>query len=61
MSDHEHVVEEPYCDYCERSGHSFRSCPARDDENVPEDEPWLPALGGTLTPMDTSTWGRLGR
>jgi hypothetical protein len=23
---------EPYCDFCERTGHTFRSCPARDDE-----------------------------
>jgi hypothetical protein len=23
---------EPYCDYCERDGHTFSSCPARDDE-----------------------------
>lgn len=23
--------EPDYCDYCEREGHSFRTCPARDD------------------------------
>jgi len=22
---------EGYCDYCEREGHTFRSCPRRDD------------------------------
>jgi hypothetical protein len=22
---------EEYCDYCEREGHTFRACPARDD------------------------------
>jgi len=22
----------PYCDYCERTGHTFSTCPARDDE-----------------------------
>jgi hypothetical protein len=21
-----------YCDYCEREGHAFRSCPKRDDD-----------------------------
>lgn len=24
-------TEVPYCDYCEKEGHYFRSCPARDD------------------------------
>ena len=28
-----------YCDYCEKEGHSFRACPARDDENEPEEAP----------------------
>jgi hypothetical protein len=27
--DHERV--EDYCDYCEREGHTYRSCPRRDD------------------------------
>ena len=27
---------ELYCDYCERTGHTFRTCPARDDE--PQEE-----------------------
>lgn len=22
-----------YCDYCEREGHTFSSCPARDDHD----------------------------
>lgn len=22
---------EDYCDYCEKEGHTFRKCPARDD------------------------------
>lgn len=26
-----------YCDYCEKEGHSFSSCPARDDD-YPEEE-----------------------
>lgn len=26
------VDDEPYCDLCEVTGHSFRTCPARDDE-----------------------------
>lgn len=26
--------DEDYCDYCEREGHTFRTCPARDDEPV---------------------------
>jgi len=30
----EHV--EDYCDYCERDGHTFRSCPKRDDD--PDDD-----------------------
>lgn len=28
-----------YCDYCEREGHAFNSCPRRDDdEEYPEDD-----------------------
>lgn len=27
---------EGYCDYCEETGHTFRSCPARDDESLYE-------------------------
>lgn len=23
---------EDYCDYCEREGHTYRSCPKRDDD-----------------------------
>lgn len=23
---------EGYCDYCEKTGHTFRSCPRRDDD-----------------------------
>jgi hypothetical protein len=29
-------VEQPYCDYCEKEGHYFRECPARDDESEEE-------------------------
>lgn len=25
-----------YCDYCEREGHTFSACPARDDEGLDE-------------------------
>ena len=25
-------VSEGYCDYCEREGHTFSTCPKRDDE-----------------------------
>lgn len=25
-------IPEPYCDYCENDGHTFRSCPMRDDD-----------------------------
>lgn len=25
------VAVRSYCDYCEREGHTFRTCPARDD------------------------------
>jgi hypothetical protein len=29
-----------YCDYCEREGHTFRSCPARDDDpDYSEEDP----------------------
>jgi CLIP1 zinc knuckle len=35
--DEEHLAE-PYCDYCERYGHTFSSCPKRDDETVPDEE-----------------------
>ncbi len=31
IMDQEQVDEEPYCDYCEGYGHTFRSCPRRDD------------------------------
>jgi hypothetical protein len=24
--------DHPYCDYCETVGHTFRSCPRRDDD-----------------------------
>jgi hypothetical protein len=27
-----HEVREDYCDLCEREGHTFSSCPRRDDE-----------------------------
>lgn len=33
LDDEEHVRAEPYCDYCEREGHTFTSCPRRDDES----------------------------
>lgn len=26
------AYEDPYCDYCEREGHTFRTCPERDDD-----------------------------
>lgn len=29
---HMDVFDVDYCDYCERKGHTFRSCPARDDD-----------------------------
>lgn len=32
----EDVVPEPYCDYCEKEGHTFATCPARDDD--PQDD-----------------------
>lgn len=38
----EQVADEPYCDYCEEEGHTFRSCPARDDtpdQDVSDDFP----------------------
>jgi len=28
----EQYDSEPYCDYCERDGHTFRTCPERDDD-----------------------------
>ncbi len=33
MAEPDEVLAPPedYCDYCERSGHTFRSCPRRDD------------------------------
>jgi hypothetical protein len=30
-------MEPDYCDYCEREGHTFSSCPKRDDE-YPDEE-----------------------
>lgn len=27
---------EVYCDLCEREGHTFRSCPQRDDDPAPD-------------------------
>lgn len=30
-------MDEPYCDYCEIVGHTFRTCPARDDSFDEED------------------------
>lgn len=27
------LVEEEYCDLCEQEGHTFRTCPQRDDED----------------------------
>lgn len=27
----------PYCDYCEHEGHTFSTCPARDDEFLEDD------------------------
>lgn len=32
MNDDEWV--EPYCDYCEELGHTFRQCPKRDDYDL---------------------------
>lgn len=32
------AFEEPWCDYCERYGHTFRSCPQRDDTGPMDDE-----------------------
>jgi hypothetical protein len=26
------MIDIPYCDYCEQDGHTYRSCPARDDD-----------------------------
>lgn len=36
MIDEIGMPEEDYCDYCEQSGHTFRSCPKRDDEDDQE-------------------------
>jgi hypothetical protein len=35
MSDYD---DRPYCDYCEKHGHTFSSCPARDDDFSDDDE-----------------------
>lgn len=29
---------EAYCDFCESEGHTFRSCPRRDDEGMFDEE-----------------------
>lgn len=29
---------EPYCDYCETEGHSFSTCPKRDDDPDERDD-----------------------
>jgi len=29
-----YAVSELYCDYCEQDGHTFASCPRRDDSEV---------------------------
>ena len=31
------MPDEPYCDYCERDGHTFASCPRRDDDSGDDD------------------------
>jgi hypothetical protein len=35
MPEYEGDYFEPFCDFCEEEGHSFRSCQMRDDD--PED------------------------
>lgn len=30
--DEAYDIFEIYCDYCEQDGHTFRSCPRRDDD-----------------------------
>lgn len=35
LIDEERFTPEPYCDYCEQDGHTFRSCPRRDDDPEP--------------------------
>lgn len=40
--DEEQPIVEEYCDYCEEEGHTFRSCPRRDDtpdQDVSDDFP----------------------
>lgn len=38
MAGSDDTDDEPYCDYCEKTGHYFRSCPARDDAPEPEED-----------------------
>lgn len=33
-SDYTPEIAEDYCDYCEREGHTFRTCPRRDDDDT---------------------------
>lgn len=35
---------EPYCDFCEETGHTFRTCPQRDDEFGEQEEGTPPTL-----------------
>lgn len=38
--EHIHPLDRLYCDYCETEGHTFRSCPRRDDEPDYDEEGW---------------------
>jgi len=43
------IEDELYCDYCDEEGHTFRSCPRRDDLDVePDSESYNPTLDYAL-------------